>query len=173
MHATRGRPYFSAPFLVRPAILVVILLLVGAPALQAEVMEWGGNFTDINLGNITAQDSVVESSGTCTLYTDGNVDISADNTTTAELSEAGGDTLVTNYKLTDDGNGTTSTGGTDQTEYTEYNSFLSATYVVTHVAGDGAVIMTLHCKASNDSGNVANAGSYSATQTLTASWGTQ
>ena len=57
--------------------------------------------------------------------------------------------------------------------YTLYSSFLSSASVITHVSGDGAVVVTLSARATNDSGNVADAGNYSATQTLTASWGTQ
>jgi len=82
-------------------------------------------------------------------------------------------TLVTSYMLTDNGDGTNTTGGADQTSYTVYSSFLSPAYIITHVAGDGAVVITLYAKAENPSGEVADAGSYSAIQTLTAAWGAQ
>jgi len=53
----------------------------------------------------------------------------------------------------------------------DWSLFLGAGSNVTHVDGDGAVNVTLSAKASNETGNVANAGLYTATQTLTAAWG--
>jgi hypothetical protein len=142
----------------------------------ADIMEWSGNFSTIALPDITTQTSAPTGSQTTILYTNGNVDITADNTTAAQLS-LGADpnqTLVTSYMLTDDGDGINTTGGTDETSYTMHSSFLSPTaYIITHVAGDGAVVITLHAEAKNPSGEVADAGSYSAIQTLTAAWGTQ
>jgi hypothetical protein len=52
-----------------------------------------------------------------------------------------------------------------------HSSFLSPAYVITHVAGDGAVVIELHVEARNEDGDVADVGPYSATQTLTAAWG--
>jgi len=141
----------------------------------ADIMEWSGDFATIALPDITTQTSAPTASQTTTLYTNGNVDITADNTTAAQLA-LGTDpnqTLVTSYMLTDDGDGTNTTGGTDQASYTLYSSFLSPAYTITHVAGDGADVITLYAKAENPSGEVADAGSYSAIQTLTAAWGTQ
>ncbi|MFO8008726.1 MAG: hypothetical protein R6V05_13425 [Candidatus Brocadiia bacterium] len=136
------------------------------------IMEWAGNFAAIDLGTMTAQSDVLTGSATQTLYTNGNVDVTADNTATAELSEAGGDTLYTEYGLQYDGDGVAATGGSD-VAYVVYSSFLSTASTITHVDGDGAVDITLQARASNAAGTQADAGSYSATQTLTASWGTQ
>ncbi len=137
-----------------------------------DIMEWAGNFAAIDLGTMTAQADTLTGSATQTLYTNGNVDVTADNTTTAELSEAGGDTLYTEYGLQYDGDGSTATGGSDVT-YDVYSSFLSTPSTITHVDGDGAVDITLQARASNAAGTLPDAGSYSATQTITASWGTQ
>ena len=142
----------------------------------ADIMEWSDNFSAIALPDITTQTSAPTGSQTTTLYTNGNVDITADIVGTEAQLALGTDpnqTLVTSYMLTDDGDGTNTTGGTDQTLYTVYGSFLSPAYIITHVAGDGAVVITLYAKAENPSGEVADAGSYSAIQTLTAAWGAQ
>jgi hypothetical protein len=104
------------------------------------------------------------------------MDITADNVgTEAQLAKTG-DTaqiLTTSYMLTDDGDGSTTTGGTNETVYTEYSTFISGGYTITHVAGDGVVVITLNAKAENPAGEVADAGDYTALQTLTATWGTQ
>jgi hypothetical protein len=140
------------------------------------IMEWAGNFTDITLTAISAQTDTPDGNETQTIYTNCNFEISADNTTAAQLSSAT-DTLVTKYQLSDDGDGSTNTGATAGAEaasgistWTDYNSFLSTALDVTHVDMDGAVDITLYVQASNNAGEVADAGSYSATQTLTASW---
>jgi hypothetical protein len=133
------------------------------------VMEWAGNFADITIADhITAQSTVVAGSAVVTLYTNGDVTISADNTTAARLTQ-GSDFLATEYRLEYDGNGSAATGGTT-VDYVPYNNFLATPSAVTHVGGDGAVDVTLGVRASNQVGNVADAGTYTATQTLTASW---
>ncbi len=140
-----------------------------------DIMEWAGNFSTIELSAITAQTSDPTSSQTATLYTNGNVDITADTTGTEAQLALGTDPnqiLTTSYKLVDDGDGSATTGGTDETEFTGYATFISSGYTVTHVAGDGADVITLHAKAINPSGEVADAGDYTAIQTLTATWGT-
>ncbi len=141
-------------------------------ATVANIMEWSANFSAISLGTMSSVSDTLTGSETATLYTNGNVDITADNTTAAELSEAGGDTLYTEYQLSYDGNGTTATGGS-AVSYTVYSSFLSSASTVTHYDEDGAVVVTLGARATNAAGTLADAGSYTATQTLTASWGTQ
>jgi len=139
------------------------------------IMEWSAaSYTDITLTPIAAQSDDPEGSTNFTLYTNGDVHITADITTAAQLT-LGADpnqTLVTSYMLKDNGDGTNTTGGDDETDYTLYSSFLSSpAYAIIHVAGDGADVITLWAKAENPSGEVADAGVYSATQTLTASWG--
>lgn len=138
------------------------------------IMEWSAaSFSTIAIADITHQNSAPFASQSLVLYTNGNVDISANNTTTAQLSLASpADTLVTEYKLEYDKNGSNGTGGST-VDWTDYSTFLSTPSTVTHVNGDGAVNVTLSARASNDSGNVANAGDYTATQTLTAAWGAQ
>lgn len=141
----------------------------------AQIMEWLANFSAIDLEDITTQTSAPTSSGTATLYTNGDVSITANNTAAAQL-KLGTDpnqTLVTSYKLTDDGGADDAggTGGTDQGSYIVHSSFLSPAYAIIHAAGDGAVVIELHVEAKNEDGDVADVGPYSATQTLTAAWG--
>lgn len=140
------------------------------------ILEWEGNFTDITLTAISAQADTPEANEVQTIYTNCNFEIDSDQTTTAQLSSTT-DTLVTKYKLADDGDGSSDTGATAAAEsasgistWADYNSFLSTALAVTHVDTDGAVNITLHVQASNNAGEVADAGSYTATQTLTASW---
>lgn len=129
-----------------------------------------------NYRPITAQGSEPNGSQATTLYTNGDVDITANNIGTAAQLKKVGDanqTLVTSYMLTDDGGSDDGggTGGTDESSYTVHSSFLSPTaYAITHAAGDGDVVITLHAKAANPPGEIADAGSYTATQTLTATW---
>lgn len=133
------------------------------------IMEWAGNFSDISLAAISDQADAPEGSQTQTLYTNCNLEISANNTTAARLSSAT-DSLVTKYELSYDGDGSTFTGGTGVGTWTDYIQFLNTASQVTHVNTDGAVNITLYVQASNPNGKVADAGSYTAIQTLTASW---
>jgi len=173
-----------ALLIVTALCLTAIVALATPPPDDAEAVvtvtveiigEWAGDFNTIALANITAQGSEPNGSQATTLYTNGDVDITADNVgTEAQLKKVGdaNQTLVTSYMLTDDGGDATgNTGGTDETEYTTYDDFLHDTpFAITHVAGDGDVVITLHAKAANPPGEVADAGNYSATQTLTATW---
>jgi hypothetical protein len=176
------RNLFIALLVVTTLCFTAIVALAAPPPSNATaavtvtvdvIGEWAGNFSTIALSTITAQGSTPTGSQTATLYTNGNVSITANNSgTTAQLKKITdpNQTLVTSYMLTDDGDGTTTTGGTNQTIYTGYATFLSSAYAITHVAGDGEDVITLHAKAANYTGEVADAGAYSATQTLTATW---
>jgi len=144
-----------------------------------QICEWeGAAFADIDLALIDDQGDTPESSATYTLWINCNVALTADNTATAELDNtgpptSGSDTLITEYKVTYDGDGDPDTGGTD-TAYATYDNFISgAGSAITHYDGDGAVEVTLWARASNDSTGhkeVSDAGVYKATQTLTAAW---
>jgi hypothetical protein len=133
------------------------------------LMYWSGNFSPIALANIGNRDQICQGSSQVTLYTSGNAEISADNTATARLTKAGGDNLYTEYKLQFDGDGVSATGGST-VDFTSYDLFLNSHATVTHISGDNAVQVTLYVRASNYTGQLADAGDYSATQTLTVSW---
>jgi len=137
------------------------------------ILEWSdASYTDIALiPPITATTQTPSGSRDFTLYTNCNCEISADITAAAQLENEGAstDTLVTKYQLAYDGDGFSDTGGTDVGGWTDYSTFLSPASAVTHVDGDGAVVVTLSAQAST-SGNVPDAGDYRATQTLTAAW---
>jgi len=51
----------------------------------AQIMEWLADFTAIDLPDITTQTSASTGSGTATLYTNGDVSITANNTAAAQL----------------------------------------------------------------------------------------
>jgi len=136
------------------------------------VMEWSAaSYADIALAAITSTTDTPSGTRDFTLYTNCNCEISADNTTTAQLENDGAstDTLVTEYQLAYDGDGASATGGTDVGSWTDYSTFLSTASAVTHVDGDGVAVITLSARASSG-GQVRDPGSYTATQTLTASW---
>ncbi len=151
-------------------IAILILLLPGVLAYAVDFMYWDSNFAPISLLSIDSQDRVREGSATVTLHTTGNAQISADNTASgpAELSCAT-DTLVTEYKLSFDGNGSSATGGSN-TSYETYDSFLSTQSSITYVTDDNDVQVTLYVRASNRTDDVADSDTYNATQTLTVSW---
>ena len=140
------------------------------------IMEWVGDFTTINLTAIDDQTDISEGLETQTIYANCNFEIGALNTTTAQLSSAT-DALVTKYKLSSDGDGSSTTGATAAAiaasasdAWTDYNNFLTTELAITHVDTDGVVVITLEVQATSPAGEVADAGSYTATQTLTASW---
>ena len=139
------------------------------------ILEWSAtSYTKITLTAMASESATPEGNTNFTLYTNCNCAISADSNDTAQLQLTAdpNQTLVTSYKLTDDGDGSASTGGTNETEFTGYATFLDTPYAITHYAGDGVDVITLYAKADFPGGAVmvADAGLYEATQTLTAAW---
>ncbi|UCC22440.1 MAG: hypothetical protein JSW23_11795 [Planctomycetota bacterium] len=132
-------------------------------------MSWDDDFSPISLSNIQTKNQVRQGQSTTTLSTTGDAEITADNSTSARLNGPGGDSLNTEYGLAFDGSGTSETGGSS-VAFTSYDLFLSTPAYVTYVTGDNNVDVTLRVRASNYAGDVANAGTYTATQTLTVSW---
>jgi hypothetical protein len=150
-------------------IIAVILILIFLPLLMgADFMYWESDFAPIVLPNLTTQSASEAGSSNVTLFTSGDAEISANNSTTARLSSAT-DSLVTEYKLTFDGDGSSATGGST-VDWTAYDSFLTIPAAVTYVPDDNDVVVTLEIRASNYSDDLADAGTYTATQTLTVSW---
>lgn len=148
-------------------IAALVVLVAACPAvLMAQTMQWTHNFGPISLPSITTRTDQPTGSSTATLLLTGDVELSADNSIGARLSEADGDYLTTEYKLTFDGGPT----GRPTVDYTLYHSFLFPAVLVTHVPPDDDVDVTLWVRASIPAGDVANAATYSATQTLTATW---
>lgn len=158
---------------LRRLVLIGLALLwvIGLPLLPAQehFMYWEGDFSPIALPNIATQDATSAANSTVTLFTTGNVDISANNSSTAELTGPAEDTLITEYKLTFDGDGVSQTGAETVT-LARHDDFLVPPVRVTHVPGDDDVEVTLRAEAKNDGGTLANAGTYTATQTLTVTW---
>lgn len=151
------------------SVVCYILVLALVPIhVYAAYMYWDTDFDAISLANITSQGQVCEDSSTVTLFMDGDASISADNSVTSQLSCAT-DALVTEYKLSFDGDGSSATGGSN-TSYQAYDSFLSTPSAVTYVAVDDNVEVTLFVRVQNNSDEVADSGLYGATQTLTVSW---
>jgi hypothetical protein len=150
----------------RYIIYCLMVCAASAPMPAEDSMYWGGDFGAIAL-HLTSREIPAEGSAVITLYTTGDVHISANNSGTAARLTRGSDFLITEYRLVYDSNGGT-TGS--EVPYTAYNLFLAAPSDVTHALGDDEVEVTLWVRASNQAGNVADAGDYTATLILTASW---
>jgi hypothetical protein len=153
-----------------------VLAIIALPQILCAVDEyiWGSfNPATISLTNISKQSDIREGSAVITLTISGDdpeAIITADNTAAAQLSN-GTDTLITEYKLTFDGDGSSSSGGVSMDEYVSYDSFLSpGGLAIKYAAGDNTVQVTLHVQASNRPNNVADKGNYKATQVLTVTW---
>jgi len=149
-------------------LIALILISLWTELLIGSFMDWDSNFGPIALPNIASREQISEGSSSANLSIDGDVEISADNSAAAQLSSAS-DTLVTEYKLTFDGTGSGTTGGAG-TNYETYDTFLTTAAPVTHAIGDDDVEVTLYVKASNYVNDLADAGTYTAAQTLTVHW---
>jgi hypothetical protein len=147
---------------------VCLTLICSALLMGADFMYWESDFDPIVLPDITTRDAESEDEAEVTLLVSSNAEISADNTATAQLS-SGTDTLSTEYKLMFDGDGIANTGGST-VPFTSYDSFLSTAAYITHVPDDNDVKVKLSVRAKNYNDQLADAGTYTATQTLTAHW---
>ncbi len=135
----------------------------------ADIVEWSEPyFPDIALGKLTVQNKQATSRAMLTLYTNGDVTITANNKDTAELS-FNTNTLLTEYKLEYDGYGLSQSGGRT-TDWCRAGSFLKKGSHIIHISGDGGVVVTLSVRASVEKIHSENSGRYTAFQTLTACW---
>jgi hypothetical protein len=151
------------------SVAIAILICICQPIILAQQMSWLGNFGPITLPAISSRTDVVTGNSTAEMELTGDCELSADNSTAARLSGPGGDVLVTDYSVTFDGDGSSSSGAAT-VGYTAYDSFLSPPALITYVASDDRVEVTLHARAQNPAGDLANVGAYTATQTLTLTW---
>jgi hypothetical protein len=157
-------------------LVLVMLAITTLPTIICVVnaFEWrSADFADIALTNISSQTDVRTGSAMLILdfngVNDGQALITADNTTASQLHSTT-DTLVTEYMLTFDGDGTSSSGGTSMTDYVSYDSFLSGGLHIQRAGSDTTVEVTLHVKARNRPDEVSDTGDYTATQTITVTW---
>jgi len=135
----------------------------------ANIVEWSETqFPGIDLGELTAKNKQAIGETTLTLYTNGDVTITADNSNTAELS-FGIHALLTKYKLKYDGSGIEQTGGSPTAWY-PFDTFLKEGTDIVHIPTDGAVEVILSVGASVKKIHPQNSGQYTAIQTLTACW---
>jgi len=135
----------------------------------ASIAEWSEtHFPDIDLGELTAKNNQATGEAVLTLYTNGDVTITADNGNSAELS-FGTNTLLTKYKLRYDGSGVKQTGGR-LTAWCPFDTFLKEGTDIVHIPTDGAVEVILLVRASIENIRPENSGRYTAIQTLTACW---
>jgi len=153
----------------RRALLLAAVVLAAPISLLAQTMQWDGHFSAINLPSLTSTGDTVTGHSTQRLVLTGDAEISADNNSIAQLSGPGAEVLRTEYRLDFDGTGSGSSGA-GGTVWAEHDSFLLPAVQITHAVGDDDVNVTLHVRASMMGTGAADAGTYSATQTLTVSW---
>ncbi|MCE5341092.1 MAG: hypothetical protein LLF92_08195 [Planctomycetaceae bacterium] len=129
----------------------------------AEVIEWSeASFQDIDLGELSPKRTEAAGQSVLTLYTNGDVIITADNSETAKLSN-GRYQIRTQYQL-QCGSGTVST------QWCAYDTFLKEAVEIIHRQTDGAVVVILSVKAQTNDFRPGSGGEYAAVQTLTACW---
>ncbi len=159
---------------IKSHIIIAVLAIIVLPVIicAEDYIRWDSNFDAIGLDNISLRNGTSENSAAVTLFISGDVSISADNEVngSAELKN-GTDSLATEYKLEFDGTGSGGKTGANNTEYAEYNSFLSPAVNITYVPDDNDVAVTLWVRASNYENDLSDSGQYTATQTLTVTWG--
>lgn len=130
----------------------------------AEVVEWSQtSFPDIDLGELNRYRTQAVGESALKLYTNGDVIITADNSSNAQLT-SGDMTLQTEYQLRCNGSQEIST------EWCTYDTFLKNAAEIMHRDTFGAVVVTLSVKAAIAEFKSGNTGQYNATQTLTACW---
>lgn len=135
----------------------------------ASTVEWSKiSFPGVDLGSLTAENKQAIGETALTLYTNGDVTITADNSNAAELS-FGPHTLRTKYKLKYNSLGTKQTGGRP-TKWCSFDTFLNKGTDIVHIPTDGAVEVILSVRASIKKIRPENSGQYYAVQTLTACW---
>lgn len=135
-----------------------------------DIVEWSDDsFSAIDLGNLTAENKEVSGSSSLVLYTNGDVQVIADNSDAARLSNDGIHNLVTQYKLEYDGEGMGQTGGRT-VDWSDYDRFLAGGSQITHICGDGAVEVILSIRAFRNPAYTIETGRYTARQTLTVCW---
>ena len=135
----------------------------------ADIAEWSHeSFPSIQL-DLTAKNNQTSGSSSLALYANGDVEITADNSDTAQLSKNSFSKLTTEYKLESD-NFTGNQSPTDLADWSNFDSFLGNGTTITHIPGSGAVEIVLSVKAVNDSVSPASPGLYQASQTLTVCW---
>ncbi len=132
----------------------------------ADIAEWSHeSFPPIQL-DLTAKNNQTSGSSSLVLYANGDVEITADHSDTAQLSKNSFSKLTTEYKLESDN----FTGNQSPTDWSNFDSFLGNGTTIAHIPGSGAVEIVLSAKAVNDSGSPASPGIYQACQTLTVCW---
>ncbi|HBG27326.1 MAG: hypothetical protein A2Y10_13250 [Planctomycetes bacterium GWF2_41_51] len=135
----------------------------------SSVVEWSDAFfQEIDLGELNIKNKTAAGETSLTLYTNGDVIITADNSPSAKLSY-GSYALQTEYQLKCDGTGLGQTGA-KPTQWCTYDTFLKEPAEIIHNPADGAVVVILSVKASVADIHKDNTGEYNAIQTLTACW---
>lgn len=152
----------------RQFVWAILVIIFSVSLFAEDFMNWTGNFAAIDLGRLSTRSAVLSGSSSSVILTSGDCEIGADNSSAACLSY-NGNQLDTKYKLVFDGDGGSATGGS-QVDYTSYDTFLSTRAEITHVLSDDNVTVTLWVQVSSPVNNAPDAGTYTATQTLTVYW---
>jgi len=151
---------------------------VSLTATVAEFAEWSSASYTIAAGDWTGSasgttiDQVGESltvTKALTLYANKDVTVSAAAGTNSGIATNGTETLTTSYKVTGD---VGIPDGAYKAAAAGVGEFFNAsnTYSVTHTAGDGSYTINLGVQLESESGRAENAGDYTASITMTATF---
>lgn len=129
--------------------------------------EWTGSTDGTTISVVGESLTVTEA---MTLYANANVTLSTAGTTNDGIATNGSETLTTSYMITGD-------VGTPDVDYlaagTGEGEFFEDgvnTYTVTHSPGDGSYAINLGAKVQSAASRAQDAGDYTCTLTLTATW---
>lgn len=168
----------SALLAAAPAIAGTNDTVVSLTATVSSFAEWSSATYTIASGDWTGSEdgttiSQVGESLTVTkaltLYANANVTLSAAGTDNGGIATNGAETLTTSYMITGDvgtPDGAYKAAGSGGGQFFEATN----TYTVTHVAGDGSYAINLGAKVESEAGRAENAGDYTCSITLTATW---
>jgi len=128
--------------------------------------DWAGSVSGTTINKVGESLTVTKA---LTLYANKNVTLSAAGATNSGIATNGAETLTTSYMITGD-------VGTPDGAYKAAGAgdgeFFSAgnTYLVTHISGDGSYTITLGVKLESESARAENAGDYTCSITMTATF---
>jgi hypothetical protein len=128
--------------------------------------DWTGSVNGTTISQVGEDLTVTKA---LTLYANTNVTLSAAGTANSGIATNGSDTLTTSYKITGD-------VGTPDAAWKAAGSgageFFNAgnTYSVTHVSGDGSYAINLLVQLESANARAQDAGNYTCSLTLTATW---
>ena len=128
--------------------------------------DWTGSVDGATISQVGEDLTVTKA---LTLYANADVTLTAAGTANSGIATLGADTLTTSYQIQGD---VTVPDGAYKAAGAGAGEFFNAgnTYTVTHVSGDGSYAINLLAKLESDDAAANDAGNYTCSVTLTATW---